>query len=164
MPRTNQATNRDFDRFWNLYALKRDKVAAQRAWQRLTAADRRAAIDGIPAYHEACQQRGIAMMYPQGYLNHRRWEDEAEPEAKPVSSFKFQVSSRAEPADRPVPAGFASGRKSETCNLKPETIGTPAPGPVPGGSAVGSVSVPLSPTPPSVGNGYYDPDTGMELW
>ena len=135
----NQTTLRDFDRFWNLYALKRDKLAAQRAWQRLTAADRRAAIDGIAAYRDACQQRGISMMYPQGYLNHRRWEDEAEPEAAaPVSSFKFQVSSSKAQA------------KPETCNLKPETIGTPAPGPVPGGSAVG--------------NGYYDPDTGMELW
>lgn len=78
MPRTKQTAIHDFDRFWNLYALKRDKVAAQRAWQRLSAADRRAAIDGIQAYRDACQQRGIAMMYPQGYLNHRRWEDEAE--------------------------------------------------------------------------------------
>ena len=121
-----------FDSFWNQYALKRDKVAAQRAWQRLTAADRRAAIDGIAAYRDACQQRGIAMMYPQGYLNHRRWEDEAEPEAQQVQSSKLKVQS------------------------------TPAAGPVPDGFAVGSA--PLSPTPPPVGNAYYDPDTGMELW
>ena len=31
---------------------------------------------GIAAYRDDCRRRGISMMYAQGYLNHRRWEDE----------------------------------------------------------------------------------------
>ena len=65
-----------FQEFWDAYALKRDRLAAERAWKKLTATDQRAAIAGIAAYREDCQRRGIAMMYAQGYLSHRRWEDE----------------------------------------------------------------------------------------
>ena len=68
----------DFKAFWDAYALKRDRMAAERVWDRLSARDRRAAVAGIPAYRESCLRQGIAMMYGQGYLSHRRWEDEAE--------------------------------------------------------------------------------------
>lgn len=84
MPRSKTPT---FDDFWNAYGLKRDKVAAQRAWNRLSATDRRAAVDGIQAYRDDCQSRGISMMYAQGYMNHRRWEDERE---EPAASKKEQ--------------------------------------------------------------------------
>lgn len=67
-----------FAEFWNLYALKRDKIAAERAWNRLSAKDKQAAINGIDRYCEDCKKRGISRMYAQGYLNHRRWEDEPE--------------------------------------------------------------------------------------
>ena len=53
------------------------------AWKRLSAKDQRAAIAGIAPYREDCRKRGIAMMYGQGYLNHRRWEDEFEDAAAP---------------------------------------------------------------------------------
>ena len=66
----------DFGEFWDAYGLKRDRIAAERAWNRLTAKDRTAAVVGIAAYREDCLRRGIAMMYGQGYLSHRRWEDE----------------------------------------------------------------------------------------
>lgn len=65
----------DFQTFWNAYGLKRDRIAAERAWKRLSVKEQRAACTGIHAYREDCQRRGIAMMYAQGYLNHRRWED-----------------------------------------------------------------------------------------
>lgn len=68
----------DFQMFWDAYALKRDRIAAERAWKRLSSEDRRAAFAGIGAYREYCEQRGISRMYAQGYLNHRRWEDEPE--------------------------------------------------------------------------------------
>lgn len=69
----------DFNTFWNAYALKRDKMAAERAWKRLSQKDRHAAIDGIAAYRNACQRDGIRMCYPQGYLNGHRWEDDFTP-------------------------------------------------------------------------------------
>ena len=65
-----------FEQFWNLYGLKRDKVAAERAWKRLSAKDRCAAVEGIKPYRQDCADHNRMMMYPQGYLNHRRWEDE----------------------------------------------------------------------------------------
>lgn len=68
-----------FSAFWDAYALKRDRLAALRAWNRLSDKDRHAAFSGIASYREDCQNRGIAMMYAQGYLSHRRWEDETTP-------------------------------------------------------------------------------------
>jgi len=75
-----RVTNNDngFKAFWDAYGLKREKAAAEAVWNRLSAADRRAAIAGIKAYREDCQRQGIAMKYAQGYLSHRRWEDETE--------------------------------------------------------------------------------------
>jgi hypothetical protein len=76
MPRGR--TKIDFTDFWDAYGRKFDRTAALRAWGRLTDLDRRAALRGIAAYREACHQQGVAMMYPSGYLAHRRWEDERE--------------------------------------------------------------------------------------
>lgn len=66
-----------FPEFWNAYGLKRDRMAAEKAFLRLSGKDRLAAFNGIAAYRADCEQRGIAMMYAQGYINHRRWEDES---------------------------------------------------------------------------------------
>lgn len=79
-----------FKDFWDAYGLKLDKQAAERAWNRLSAADRKAAMAGIEDYQEDCRQRGIARMYPQGYLTHRRWEDEREPVEQPSPLPKQQ--------------------------------------------------------------------------
>lgn len=68
-----------FPEFWDAYGLKRDRMAAEKAFLRLSAKDRIAAFNGIAAYRADCEQRGIAMMYAQGYINHRRWEDEIQP-------------------------------------------------------------------------------------
>ncbi|MFW5563458.1 MAG: hypothetical protein ACOCNX_01025 [Prevotella sp.] len=65
-----------FQQFWNAYALKRDRIAAERAWNKLRTSDRLKAYEGIAAYKRDCERRGISRMYAQGYLNHRRWEDD----------------------------------------------------------------------------------------
>lgn len=69
-----------FQAFWDEYGLKRDRFAAERQWRRLSASEQRAAYKGIAAYRDDCQRSGIAMMYAQGYLSHRRWEDDIEPQ------------------------------------------------------------------------------------
>lgn len=66
----------DFQQFWNAYALKRDRIAAERAWNKLPAKDKRKAIEAVPAYNADCARRGISRMYAQGYLSHRRFEDD----------------------------------------------------------------------------------------
>ena len=73
-----KSSDNGFKAFWDAYGLKREKAAAEAVWNRLSAADRRAAMAGIKAYREDCQCRGVAMKYAQGYLSHRRWEDETE--------------------------------------------------------------------------------------
>jgi len=75
--KTSTPIDLEFQKFWDAYGLKRDRVAAERAWRKLSKGDRRAAIAGIQRYREDCEARGIQRMYAQGYLNHRRWEDES---------------------------------------------------------------------------------------
>ena len=89
-----------FPEFWNAYGLKRDRMAAEKAFLRLSAKDRLAAFNGIAAYRADCQQHGVRMMYAQGYLNHRRWEDE--PEASTSASvISSQPSSSPTPGSQP---------------------------------------------------------------
>lgn len=87
-----------FSDFWNAYGLKRDRLRAERAWNRLSAKDRQAAYAGIAPYREACQQSGISMMYAQGYLNNRRWEDETEPQAAAPKA----LTSHSQPDTKPA--------------------------------------------------------------
>ena len=65
-----------FKAFWDAYGRKFDRVAAEGVWRRMSQKDRRAAMDGIGRYREACMCSGVAMAYPTKYLSHRRWEDE----------------------------------------------------------------------------------------
>ena len=65
-----------FEQFWEAYAYKRDRRSAERAWNRMSLADRRAAFEGIQRYKDDCAAYNRQMMYAQGYLNRRRWEDD----------------------------------------------------------------------------------------
>lgn len=94
-----------FSDFWNAYGLKRDRLRAERAWNRLSVKDRQAAYAGIAPYREACQQSGISMMYAQGYLNNRRWEDEAEPQTLKLTSKSAApktLTSHSQPDTKPA--------------------------------------------------------------
>ena len=75
-----------FEQFWDAYAYKRDRRAAEGAWKRLSAADRRAAYEGIAAYRADCAACQRQMMYAQGYLNRRRWEDDFTTSPHPQST------------------------------------------------------------------------------
>ena len=66
-----------FEKFWDKYAMKLDRIAVIKAWNNLDKDLRRKAIDGIQHYCEICETLGGKRMWPQGYLNHRRWEDES---------------------------------------------------------------------------------------
>ena len=98
----------DFQQFWNAYALKRDRIAAERAWNKLPAKDKRKAIEAIPAYNADCARQGISRMYAQGYLSHRRFEDD----------FSESPESAAAPSpapSRPAPPGLPSRSVSSGC-------------------------------------------------
>jgi len=79
-----------FKEFWAAYPMHKDRLRAEKAWLRMTAADKAAAIAALPAYTADCRQRGVAFQYAQGWLNGRRWEDEIEPEAL-VQGSRFKV-------------------------------------------------------------------------
>jgi len=101
--KTSTPIDREFQKFWDTYGLKRDRVAAERAWRKLSKGDRRAAIDGIARYRDDCEARGIQRMYAQGYLNHRRWEDES-PTPDPIPDVPSPTRSLS-----PVERGGAKG-------------------------------------------------------
>ena len=53
-PSTEDPETPTFEQFWDAYAYKRDRRAAERAWESLSTADRRAAYEGIEAYRADC--------------------------------------------------------------------------------------------------------------
>lgn len=88
-------TDVTFKEFWERYPLHRAKGPAERAWNRLSARDRRAAYDGIDRYREACERTGVAFKYAQGWLNDRRWEDEYDDDTP--------AAAKAATAEEPLP-------------------------------------------------------------
>lgn len=73
----------DFKTFWDHYGLKRERIDAENAWDRLSAKDKRAAFNGIKRYREDCQRQGMDMKYAQSYLNQRRWEGKMDKPRQP---------------------------------------------------------------------------------
>lgn len=69
-------TDISFKAFWDSYAYKRDRYAAELVWKRMSDKEKRAALAGISRYREECQRTGVSMMHGRNYLLHRRWEDE----------------------------------------------------------------------------------------
>lgn len=61
--------------FWDCYGLKKDKADAIKAWKKLSEADKRAAIDGIPAYKATIKDPQYTK-HPARYIRARTWEDE----------------------------------------------------------------------------------------
>lgn len=68
--------NVTFDEFWNAYAYKEGKKDAQRAWDRLSVANRQLAYDGIQKYQARCRMDRKHLMYPATYLRAERWLDQ----------------------------------------------------------------------------------------
>lgn len=104
----------DFQQFWNAYALKRDRIAAERAWNKLPAKDKRKAIDAIPAYNADCARQGISRMYAQGYLSHRRFEDDFSESPDTASSSSPSPVSPLGLPSRSVSSGCAAAKAAKT--------------------------------------------------
>lgn len=73
-----------FEQFWDAYGYKKDRISAERTWNRLSAKDRKAAMAGIEAYRKDCANNNRMMCYAQGYLNRRRWEDDFTADGSPA--------------------------------------------------------------------------------
>lgn len=68
-----------FADFWAAYPRRVARLAAQRAWDRLTNAERAAALAALPAhanYWRAAGRDAERIPHAASWLNGRRWEDE----------------------------------------------------------------------------------------
>lgn len=86
-----------FESFWAAYPLKRERLASQRAWKRLTKAEqlavmndlpRRIATWSLPGQPQNGSERGTFKPFapnPPTYLNGKRWQDEFTVVVKPAA-------------------------------------------------------------------------------
>ncbi len=66
-----------FDVFYNIYKYKVKRVTAEKAWKKLSKADRLEAIAGVKRYDGHLQRKhGQSKANPATYLNQRYWEDQ----------------------------------------------------------------------------------------
>jgi uncharacterized protein YdaU (DUF1376 family) len=67
-----------FDAFWEVYAYKKARPDAERAWAKMTEAERTACMDGLPSFVKATFTDGRfpARPFPATFLNGKRWTDE----------------------------------------------------------------------------------------
>src|ERR1043165_6977264 len=76
----------EFEEFWKLYPRKVARKDAQRAWIKMTAPQKFAALQSLPIhirYWELAGRTKEYTPYPASWLNGERWEDELEmPEAE----------------------------------------------------------------------------------
>jgi hypothetical protein len=70
-----EITDLSFDNFWNIYDNKVDKINAQNYWEKMSKADKLAALSGINRYKTSCRQKNTPMVYAVRYLRNRRYED-----------------------------------------------------------------------------------------
>lgn len=73
---TKESDSDLFLEFWNTYNKKVGRVPAIRAWKKLTADDKRKAIEGIKPYQESMHFDKHYIKHPATYLNQRTWEDD----------------------------------------------------------------------------------------
>lgn len=66
-----------FDRFWNVYALKRNKIDAEKLWNGLDKNDRQLVLQNVKAYNRYCSRNAswYNKLYPDTYLR-KHWKDE----------------------------------------------------------------------------------------
>ncbi len=63
-----------FDAFWDKYNYKTSgRIDAEKAWNKLSVADKIGAYDYIPRYEAMIKLSNVAKMYGSRYLNAKRW-------------------------------------------------------------------------------------------
>jgi hypothetical protein len=79
-----------FDEFWKLYPRRVAKLAAQKAWAKLTQTDADAAIAALPDHVALWSQRRIEHIpHASSWITGRRWDDEITPPRQTISDHEF---------------------------------------------------------------------------
>lgn len=73
-----QQQSGSFQAFWAAVPHKVGKAASEKAWRKLTSADRLAATESVAVFYKwfAATYPTASAIHPASYLNGRRWEDE----------------------------------------------------------------------------------------
>jgi len=80
--------NVPFEKFWNLYDKKEDKIKCEGKWNRLTNKDRKECIANLPAYVLSTPDKQFRKN-PATYLNNKSWENEI---IKPIEKTKIVLT------------------------------------------------------------------------
>lgn len=64
-----------FDAFWKAYNYKVGKIPAEKAWKKLSKADKLQAFKSIKPYNAYLRRKGLEKAYAQKYFNDRKFED-----------------------------------------------------------------------------------------
>ena len=66
-----------FERFWNAYGYKvGNKARVQKKWEKLQEGERVLAMASIARYRRFAEGKKIELVYPETYIDQRRWENE----------------------------------------------------------------------------------------
>lgn len=81
-----------FSDFWSKWPNKVSKVAAEKAWKKLSAPDKREAMEAAPGWFSAWRARNpdASPIHPASYLNQKRWQDETPQTADPEKEKRRQ--------------------------------------------------------------------------
>ncbi len=81
--------NVQFDKFWELYDKKKDKIKSLTCWKKLNSADRKAIMDYVPRYKVSTPDKTYRKD-PKTFLYNRSWENEIITSGKilPAGEFK----------------------------------------------------------------------------
>lgn len=69
-------TDLSFERFWDEYAYKKDRLESEAQWRKMSDDEKAKAISGIKRYKFFCKTKGYDIIYPSRYLKKRRYMDE----------------------------------------------------------------------------------------
>lgn len=74
----DKSTSCPFPEFWKQWPNKVSKQAAERAWKKLSADDRRAATESAVSWFSQWQRLNpsLSPIHPATYLNNKRWQDQ----------------------------------------------------------------------------------------
>jgi hypothetical protein len=71
-----EVTDLTFERFWNEYGLKKDRIQAEDYWRKMPENEKAKAISGIKRYRFDCKANNRQMIYAVRYLRNKRYMDE----------------------------------------------------------------------------------------
>lgn len=101
-----------FDDFWKAWPRREAKKAALRAWEKLSAASRIAAVAALPAHMAQWRRAGTArchIPHPATWLNGERWDDDFEPVPGIAAVPRIAgAGTPVEPTPKPWPCAWST--------------------------------------------------------